>query len=67
MPRDSVIKIRFLRKHLMLSKNPEVYSELFQASVMKLFAKTVNGFQHLTIFAKIFDLRYDIDRVLTGL
>lgn len=51
----------------MLSKNPEVYSELFQASMMKLFAKTVNGFQHLTIFAKIFDLRYDIDRVLTGL
>ena len=38
--------------------SPEVYSEPSQTSKMELFAKTINGFQPSTIFAKLkLDLR----------
>ena len=40
-------------KHpLTLEANPEAYSEPCQTSKMELFAKIVNGFSYLNIFAK---------------
>ena len=42
--------------------NSEVYSELYQISKMRHFAKIVNGLKPLKIFAKRSIL--DIDRVL---
>ena len=35
-----------------MNESTEVYSELCQTYKMELFAKIVNGFQLLTIFAK---------------
>ena len=32
--------------------SPEAYSETSRTSKMELFAKKVNGFQHLTVFVK---------------
>ena len=58
--------IGFIQKDLRLipsqcinSITPEAYPESNQTSKMKLFAKSVNGFQPLTIFTKGFSLIFE--------